>query len=98
MARRRAMRGPAVVSFAAALALGAHAALAADAASGKARAQPCAVCHGALGLSSVPDAPNLAGQPAIYVAAQLRAFRSADFREGIESFLEKRAPKFGRNS
>ena len=29
--------------------------------------------------------------------AQLRAFQSADFREGIESFLEKRAPKFGRH-
>jgi 2-(1,2-epoxy-1,2-dihydrophenyl)acetyl-CoA isomerase len=29
--------------------------------------------------------------------AQLRAFKSPDFREGIESFLEKRAPKFGRN-
>lgn len=28
--------------------------------------------------------------------AQLRAFRSADFKEGIDSFLQKRAPKFGR--
>lgn len=30
--------------------------------------------------------------------AQLRAFQSADFREGIDSFLEKRAPKFGKKS
>ena len=89
MARRRAMRGPAVVSFAAALALGAHAALAADAASGKARAQPCAVCHGALGLSSVPDAPNLAGQPAIYVTAQLRAFRSGERRHEVMNVIAK---------
>ncbi len=41
-----------------------------------------------------------AGLPQILeveTAAQLRAFKSADFKEGIESFLEKRAPKFGRN-
>jgi 2-(1,2-epoxy-1,2-dihydrophenyl)acetyl-CoA isomerase len=30
--------------------------------------------------------------------AQLKAFRSADFREGINSFLEKRSPRFGRKS
>lgn len=30
------------------------------------------------------------------VEAQLRAFRTADFKEGIESFLDKRAPRFGR--
>lgn len=31
-------------------------------------------------------------------SAQLRAFQSPDFKEGIVSFLEKRAPKFGRKA
>ena len=35
----------------------------------------CAVCHGNDGIALQPDAPHLAGQPAIYVNAQLRAFR-----------------------
>jgi cytochrome c553 len=52
------------------------AAYAADPAAGRDKAQACAPCHGANGLSARPDAPNLAGQPAIYVAAQLRAFRT----------------------
>ncbi|MEX2283294.1 MAG: enoyl-CoA hydratase-related protein [Gemmatimonadota bacterium] len=30
--------------------------------------------------------------------AQLNAFRSADFHEGINSFIEKRAPRFGRKT
>lgn len=30
------------------------------------------------------------------IEAQKSAFKTADFREGIESFLDKRAPKFGR--
>jgi cytochrome c553 len=29
-----------------------------------------------MGISSAPDAPNLAGQPALYLAAQMKAFRS----------------------
>lgn len=32
------------------------------------------------------------------VDAQLAAFRSPDFREGVTSFLEKRAPRFGRGN
>ena len=31
------------------------------------------------------------------VDAQLRAFRSDDFREGITAFIAKRTPRFNRN-
>jgi len=58
------------------LALASPHALAADTPPGRARAQACATCHGPLGVSVAPDAPNLAGQPRIYLATQLRAFRS----------------------
>ena len=43
---------------------------------GRAKAQMCATCHGALGLSTAPDTPSLAGQPRIYLVAQMKAFRS----------------------
>jgi cytochrome c553 len=36
----------------------------------------CAGCHGAQGTSVLPKFPNLAAQPANYLATQLRAFRS----------------------
>lgn len=49
---------------------------AADRAAGKAKAAACTVCHGQLGLSMVPNAPHLAGQPEIYLAEQLRNYRS----------------------
>ena len=37
----------------------------------------CAACHGPVGLSTAPTNPNLAGQHAGYIAAQLTAFKSA---------------------
>lgn len=43
---------------------------------GRRKAQACAVCHGPLGLASQPDAPHLAGQSAVYLATQLKAYRS----------------------
>jgi cytochrome c553 len=53
-------------------------ALAADAAAGKQKAQMCAVCHGIDGIAKIPDAPNLAGENAIYTMRQLEAFRSGE--------------------
>jgi len=35
----------------------------------------CAACHGNDGIATLPEAPNLAGQNAGYVAQQLRHYR-----------------------
>jgi cytochrome c553 len=72
-----------------ALAFAGTAAGAADAVAGRAKSQACAVCHGASGMSSAPDAPNLAGQPAIYLAAQLRAYRSGARRHEVMNVMAK---------
>lgn len=72
-----------------ALLLGAGAARADDVDAGRAKAQACAVCHGPLGISVAPDAPNLAGQPAIYLAAQLRAYRSGARRHEVMNVMAK---------
>jgi cytochrome c553 len=47
-----------------------------DAKAGRAKAQMCQACHGSDGMSTVPDAPNIAGQVEGYLATQLRAFKS----------------------
>ena len=60
-----------------------------DASAGRQKAQTCSVCHGPLGLSVTPDAPHLAGQPAIYLAAQLRAYRSGARKHEVMVFMAK---------
>jgi len=42
---------------------------------GKAKAMTCTACHGAEGNSSIPTWPNIAGQGASYIVAQLNAFK-----------------------
>jgi cytochrome c553 len=71
------------------LLLAATPALAADAAVGRQKAIACAVCHGPLGLANAPDTPSLAGQPATYLAAQLRAFRSGERRHEVMVVIAK---------
>lgn len=70
-------------------ALAAPAAWAADAVAGRQKASTCAVCHGLLGLSQTPDAPHLAGQPAMYLAAQLKAYRSGARRHEVMAVIAK---------
>ncbi|MGE0316034.1 MAG: cytochrome c [Lautropia sp.] len=50
--------------------------IAGDAEAGRALSGPCTTCHGANGISAVPNAPHLAGQPELYLVEQLRAYRS----------------------
>lgn len=62
---------------------------AADRAAGKAKAAACTVCHGPLGLSMAPNAPHLAGQPEIYLAEQLRNYRSGRRSHEVMSVVAK---------
>ena len=49
----------------------------------------CAVCHGEFGVGTLPNTPNLAGQPEIYLAEQLRAYRSGKRASEIMSVVAK---------
>jgi cytochrome c553 len=49
----------------------------------------CAVCHGEYGVGVVPNTPNLAGQPEIYLAEQLKAYRSGTRSNEIMSVIAK---------
>jgi cytochrome c553 len=69
-------RDPTGLALGAALLLAVQPLFAQDLDAGRAKAQACAVCHGQNGISGTPDAPHLAGQPVIYLKAQLRAYRS----------------------
>jgi cytochrome c553 len=46
-----------------------------DAAAGKRKALQCQTCHGLDGLSKLPEAPNLAGQPQPYLVKSLDEYR-----------------------
>jgi cytochrome c553 len=56
---------------------------------GRAKSQACATCHGPLGIATAPDAPHLAGQPDMYLAAQLRAYRSGARQHPVMNVIAK---------
>jgi cytochrome c553 len=62
---------------------------AADVKAGQVKAGMCATCHGANGLSTMPNAPHLAGQPAIYIEEQLKQYRSGKRSNEVMAVMAK---------
>jgi cytochrome c553 len=60
-------------------------AFAGDAAAGKSKAAACGACHGMNGVSTNDIWPNLAGQKAGYLMAQLKAFRDGQRKNPMMS-------------
>lgn len=61
-----------------------------DAAQGRLKAEvACSLCHGLNGVSTLPNAPNLAGQQAIYVSEQLRNYRSGKRQNEVMNMIAK---------
>jgi len=61
-----------------------------DAAEGRAKAETaCALCHGHNGMATLPNAPNLAGQQAIYLNEQLRNYRSGKRQNEVMNMIAK---------
>ena len=60
-----------------------------DIAAGRTSAAGCVVCHGANGISQMPGTPHLAGQPAIYVAEQLKKYRSGKRSDEIMNVIAR---------
>ena len=57
---------------------------------GRAKAEAaCSLCHGRIGLATLPNAPNLAGQQAIYVSEQLRNYRSGKRQNEVMNMIAK---------
>ncbi|WP_198174143.1 c-type cytochrome [Mesorhizobium xinjiangense] len=81
----RALAAAAVLSCATAAA-----SLAADMAAGREMArQKCQVCHGLDGIAKIPIAPHLAGESAIYLQTQLKAFREGKRQHEMMSVVAK---------
>jgi len=60
------------------MACGASALAAGDGTAGRQKALQCQTCHGLDGLSKLPEAPHLAGQPEPYLVKALN-----DYRHGV---------------
>jgi cytochrome c553 len=80
----------AAAAMAAAIVAGAPPAFAAGTvAAGRQKAVQCQTCHGLDGLSKLPEAPNLAGDPEGYLVKALTEFRDGTRKNEMMSIVAK---------
>jgi cytochrome c553 len=89
MSRRRVAAAAFTAAAAFIAGLLSAAAHAQDVAAGRKKALACQTCHGLDGIARLPDAPNLAAQPAAYLERELRAYRSGVRRNEVMSVAAK---------
>ena len=58
-----------------------------DPALGRRKAKMCQNCHGIDGLAKLPFVPHIAGESQVYLATQLKAFRSGKRKHEIMSLI-----------
>ena len=56
----------------------------------RARAAPCAACHGEQGRSALADIPSLAGQPKQFITTQLVMFREGNRKNPVMNALAEK--------
>ncbi len=54
---------------------------------GRQKALQCQACHGMDGLSKMPEAPNIAGNPEQYLGRQMNAFRKGERKNEMMSVV-----------
>ncbi|HRO58352.1 MAG TPA: cytochrome c [Burkholderiaceae bacterium] len=64
-------------------------AAAGDLEAGRSKARACVLCHGPMGLATNPGAPHLAGQPRVYLAEELKNYRSGKRQDPVMSVIAK---------
>jgi cytochrome c553 len=62
---------------------------AADVAAGRRKALQCQACHGLDGLSKLPEAPHLAGQPERYLVKSLEDYRTGARKDEMMALVVK---------
>jgi cytochrome c553 len=60
-----------------------------DVATGRRKALACQTCHGLDGLSKLPEAPHIAGQPERYLVKSLEEYRKGERKDEMMTLVAK---------